>query len=301
MNEQDLRDGLRGAVADSSPPPPMNPNTALDAGRRAHRRRRARWAGAGAAVAVTALAAGAVLALNRPDPGGVLPVDMGSAPGGSANGPEGTKPSWPNGQQDRTATTGPQAQKGEDLLHALTAALPGTLTVDLAVKYPQSDDAVTGAQAQFLDKAGDKEIWDYMATAAVTTKTAPQAGTGRVIAEVYTPGKPGPADVCELAKTFWGVGGECTVKDVQGKQVGLVTKAKDPRIGQVAGYRYSDGTVVFVAQSKDPNNEGGIGRNVTGKDGAAPNGPGAPASMAELPLTVDQLAGLVLSPSFKLS
>jgi hypothetical protein len=293
MNEQELRDGLRGVVAASSPPPPMNPNTALDTGRRAHRRRRARWAGAGAAVAVTALAAGAVLALNRPDPGGVLPVDLGSAPAGSpADGPDNTKPSWPNGQKDRTATNGPQAQRGVDLLNALTAALPGTLVADPAVKYPGTQDTVTNAQAQFLDKAGEKEIWDYLATTAVTTKAAPKAGTGRVIAEVYTPGKLGPDDMCDLARTFWGVGGDCTIYNVQGKQVGVVTKSEDPRIGQVAAYRYSDGTVVFAAQSKDPDNGRGMG---------ATSGSGEPASMAELPLTVDQLAALTLTPAFKIS
>jgi hypothetical protein len=285
MNEQELRDGLRNDLVASSPPPSMNPTTALDAARLAHRRRRARWAGTGAAVAVVALAAGAVLTLSRPDPTGILPLDMGAAPGGTAD----TKPSLPNGQTDRTARSGPRAKKGDQLLQALVAALPDTLTVNTKTQYPGSDTPVTAAQVQFVDRAGDKEIWEYLATAAVNTKTAPTGGTGRVLVAVHTVGNTDPADVCKLAQSFWGVGGACEVRDVQGKKVGVLSKADDERIDQVAAYRYDDGTTVVVAQSKAPDNAAGLGRETGG------------TGMAQPPLTLDQLAALAPAPAFKIS
>jgi hypothetical protein len=283
MNEQELRDGLHDAMVAGSPPPPMNPNTALDAARRAHRRRRASWAGAAAAAAVVALAVGAVVALAPPEHNGLLQIDMAGAQTSSK-----TEPPWPNGQTDRTARSGPQAKKGDQLLQALSAALPDTLSVDANLKYPDSNDTVTAAQAQFAGKAGDKEIWEYMVTTAVTSKSAPKAGTGRVIAEVHTPGNTEPADLCQLARNFWGIGGDCQERTVQGRKVGVVTKSQDERIQQAAGYRYDDGTVVFVAQSQFPDNEGPLSHIAKG-------------SMAQLPLTVDQLAALVFTPSFKIS
>jgi hypothetical protein len=122
----------------------------------------------------------------------------------------------------------------------------------------------------------------------VNRKAAPNAGTGRVLVESVTPGNSGPTDVCELAKGFWGVGGTCETRQVQGKTVGLITKTQDPRIDQVVAYRYDDGTTVAVAQTKQPDNTG---------DSTTP----ANGSMAQLPLTEDQLLPLVLSPAFKVS
>ncbi|MFC0105069.1 hypothetical protein [Kibdelosporangium aridum] len=282
MNEQELRDGLREIMAVSSQPPPMNPNTALDAAKRAHKRRRASWAGAAAGAAVVALAAGTAFALAPA--GESLPIGPAAAPTTTSN-PDNTKTSWPNGQVDRTARSGPRANTADGVLTALKAALPDTVKVDEETAYPGSGDKVTGSQASFDKYTGPdkKEVWQYLATAAVTRKSAPNDGTGRVIALVYTPGNSYPADVCELAPRFWGAGGACQTMVVQDKTVGVVAQPEYPGIDGIVGYRYDDGTVVFVAQSKQSNNEG----------------PDKGSSIATAPLTVDQLAALVLTPSFK--
>jgi hypothetical protein len=292
MNEQQLRDGMREVMVASSPPPSMNPNTALDTARRAHKRRRATWAGVGAGAAVVALAAGSVFALTGTGGGEPLPIDPASG-GTSAAGPgQPTKTEWPDGQTDRTARSGPQADKGKAVLETLKATLPATLVVDATMSHPGSSDPVTGHQAQleaYVDGDQNKQVWEYLATAAVHLKAEPNGGTGRVIVEVTTPGGTS-SDVCDLAtRQFWSVGGSCQTRQVQGKTVGVVTKTDDPRIDQVAAYRYEDGSTVVVAHSKAPDNSGVSGRN---------NGPSA-KGMSQPPLTLDQLATLAINPAFK--
>lgn len=291
MNEQELRDGLREVMVANSPPPAMNPNAALDSARRAHKRRRATYAGSAAGVAVVALAAGTMFALSPSE--STLPIDPAAPPAVSNNdtAPGGkTETSWPDGQTDRTAQSGPQAAKGNALLDALKGAVPDTLTVDLKAAYG-SGRPVTGSQSQFVDYIGGdktKQIWEHLATVAVTPKAAPNGGTGRIFVQVVTPGGAGSTDVCEVAKRFWGIGGTCAPQQIQGKTVGVIAKSSDTRIDQAAAYRYDDGTTVVIAQSKQPTNEG---------DGETP----APGSMTALPLTIEQLAPLVLSPAFKVS
>lgn len=307
MNEQELRDGLREVMAASSQPPPMNPATALDAAKRAHKRRKATWAGAGAGATVVALAAGIVFTLAPA--GESLPIGPAAATGPET--PQVTQPgqaittpppasstegrastSLPSGQTDRTARNGPRSDAVTGLLTALTAALPDTLAVDTNRTYPNSDSKITSGQASFENFHGadnTQEAWQYLAIAAVTRKAAPQAGTGRVLVTVFTPGvdKYQSTDVCVLTPKFWGVGGTCTPQVVQGRTVGVITKTQDARIDNVVGLRHDDGTVVFVAQSKAPDNEGAIGRGVT------------QGAMTDLPLTVDQLSQMVLNPAFK--
>jgi hypothetical protein len=301
MNEQELRDSLRQVMVASSPPPSMNPNAALDSARRAHKRRRATFAGTAAGVAVVALAAGTAFALS---PGETpLPVDpagpgqpavVTAAPPVSGGADQQTKPEWPGGQQDRTATNGPQAAKGDALLASLKTQLPDTVTVNTTITYPDTNPSdkrpVTASQSQFVDYVnGDrtKQIWEYAATVAVNSKAAPTAGTGRVMVQTVIPGNTKSTDVCDVAKSFWGAGGTCAPRLIQGKTVGVITKSDDQRLDQVVAYRYDDGVTVIVAQSRQPSNEG---------DSTKP----ADGSMAQPPLTIDQLTPLVLSPAFKL-
>ncbi|MET0235796.1 MAG: hypothetical protein ABW224_14220 [Kibdelosporangium sp.] len=299
MNEQQLREGLREVLVASSPPPSMNPNEALDSARRAHKRRRATYTGAAAGVAVVVMAAGTMFALS-PGDGTPLPLDPAAAPPPASAPGADTKPAFPNGQPDRTATAGPEAAKGDALLASLKTQLPDTLSVNTTITHPGSDPSakqtVTASQSQFVDYIGGdktKQIWEYSATVAVNTKAAPGAGTGRVLVETVTPGDSRmlverSADVCALARSFWAAGGTCETRQVQGKTVGVITKSEDPRIDQVVAYRHDDGTTVAVAQSRQPDNTG---------DSTKP----ADGSMAQPPLTVDQLATLVLSPAFKIS
>jgi hypothetical protein len=288
LNEQELRDGLHEVMVASSPPP-MNPNTALDAGRRAHRRRRATLAGAAVGVAVAAVATSVVFL------GGGQPQELPVAtqPGDKAGGSvTDTKPSWPNGQTDRTAHNGPRAERGTQLYDALVAALPGTLTLDSRASAPQknSDPQKTGGdplplsmkQAQFEEMHGQVEVWRYTAIASVVRKTQPAAGTGQVYAEILTPGSSTPADLCQAASQWWRNKGDCTITDVQGKKVAVIAATRDERISQVAAYRYDDGTLVVTAQGKDV-----PFTSLPGLDGP--------------PLTLDQLAALALNPALKLT
>nr|WP_042179403.1 hypothetical protein [Kibdelosporangium sp. MJ126-NF4]CEL13805.1 hypothetical protein [Kibdelosporangium sp. MJ126-NF4]CTQ88173.1 hypothetical protein [Kibdelosporangium sp. MJ126-NF4] len=301
MNEQELRDGLREVMAVSSQPPSMNPTEALDAAKRAHKRRRATWAGAGAGAAVVALAAGTVFALTPSND--TLPIDVAATANttdgtpmttnGTAITKSGTETSWPTGQVDRTARNGPRSDTANGVLATLKAALPDTLTVDETTTRPGGGGKITLSQANFNNYYGQgnkQEAWDYSAIAAVASKTNPQGGTGRVLVTVFTPGNPAYADtdVCVLTGKFWGVRGTCEPRTVQGKTVGVIVKPQDSRISTVVGYRYDDGTVVFVAQSTAPNNEG--------------DSSGPPAgSMSTLPLTVEQLAPMALNPAFKVT
>ncbi|ONI79790.1 hypothetical protein ALI144C_23910 [Actinosynnema sp. ALI-1.44] len=286
MNEQELRDGLRDTMAASSPPPSMNPTEALDTAKRAHKRRRATWAGLGAGATVVALAAGTVFALTPS--GESLPID--AATGGvptHGNGPvDTTKTTWPNNQPDRTQHNGPQADKAAGVLATLKAALPDTLKVDENLTHQGSGNKVTMSQAQFANYYGpgnQQQAWEYAAVVSLTRAAAPNGGHGHVIVQVNPPGNEGSSstDVCTLASAFWSSEGPCQTRVVQGKTVGVTTKGERASLDNVAAYRYEDGTVVWVAQSKDASSSQSTG------------------SMSQPPLTADQLAQLALNPAFK--
>ena len=91
-------------------------------------------------------------------------------------------------------------------------------------------------------------------------------------------------DPCALAQTFWGMRGHCIVDQVGPAKVGLVTApVADDRIDQWAAYRHPDGTVVFVAQSRQ-----------------AVNVPSSLPPLTTLPLTPHQLAIQAVNPKFHL-
>ena len=86
---------------------------------------------------------------------------------------------------------------------------------------------------------------------------------------------------CKLATAY--LKGNCSVVDVDGKKVGVVTtNAQRDGYDQWAFYRYGDGTLVVVAQAKKSDN----------------------LKLSPLPqpmFTTQQLAELATSPNFKLS
>lgn len=282
MNETDLKYALRGAMDATGGRPPMDEVAVLDAAKRAERRRGALLAGGVSAVAVAGIAIAAVALYGNGGSGTtIIPAAPGD-PTAATSQPEETRPSWPNGQTDRTATNGPRAEKGVALLDALAAARPAgfdaptDLTYDPALGYSGEPRM---HEAQFVDRVGDSEVWEYRATAPISSG----GGVGQLYAEVYTPGSYQTADGCELAKNLWGMGGECTLIDVHGTPVGVVTASGDPSRGfdQWAAHRRADGTVVFVAQAK-----------------AYPQTlrPG----LAQQPFTVEQLAALATDDRFDL-
>ena len=277
MNEDNLREALRTTMTVAGEPPPMESAAAVTAGRRAVRKRTA-LAGAGLTgvlVAVTALGIG----IGLPGAGG-----RGSAPMGVAGQPSAlpapgdTKPTWPldgdgQPQQDATARSGPRYEKGKQVLQGVLAAVPAGYTTPTG----QTPDDVPMREHQAAVEGGPS--WGYLGSAAV----AKDGGTGRLLVEVHTPGNGMSGSPCALAGQFWKLTGECEVVTVGGAQVGVVVASgSDHRLDQWAAYRYPDGVVVYVAQSRNATNDS--------KPALAP--------LSKLPLTPDQLAAVAADARF---
>ena len=101
---------------------------------------------------------------------------------------------------------------------------------------------------------------------------------------MHTPGNGLPTGPCDLARAFWMMGGQCEVVTTGAVRVGVVARpGEDDRLDQWAAYRHADGTVVYVAQS----------RNATNAESEFP-------PLTALPLTVPELAALAVRPQFHL-
>jgi hypothetical protein len=266
VNEDELRAALRTTMT-LTPPPPMESAAALAAGHQAVRRR--------AALAGTGLIGVLVVATS-------VAIAVGLGPK-SAPITADTKPSWPldgNGQpqEDATARSGMRYEQGVKLQTQLAKSVPAGWTQPTG--QTADGEPLRDHQAQVEgDKSGD--TWSYLASVAVSKG----GRTGRLLAEVHTPGNGLPAgNPCALAQTFWSMRGECHVSTVGSAKVGVVVKPKDDdRLDQWAAYRYADGTVVYVAQSR-----------------LAVNGDSNLRPLTKLPLTVPQLAALAADPKFHL-
>ncbi|MEV4262923.1 hypothetical protein [Kribbella sp. NPDC049584] len=271
MNEEDLNEAFHDVIVRSRPPSPMDPARALDHARRARKRRRVTVAGAGVAALVVAAGAGPVLVANytgNRSEGPMVAGDVGttqpvptptqtSEPSATPTvvgtvAPKTRKSNdpWPEGQVDRTATVGPRADRAVSLMNNLSSSAPaGFSTPNL--KFPDGR-SMRWPQAQYASSDGEPDYWEYMATIPV------QKGdrVGKLLVESTTPdGKPA-TDPCTLARKFWGGTGACTVMDVGGKKVGVLTTDGRGGFDQWAAYRYDDGTVVFVAQAKKVEDSG---------------------------------------------
>jgi hypothetical protein len=286
MNEQDLKQALRDVMVASSPPPSMDSSRALGVAHKARSRRRATWAGALVAVAVVGVGVGAALVVPTGDgPSPSLQMGNGNGNIGGASvtsAPPTTRKTgdpWPEGQTDRTATSGPRADKAVNLMNTLGSSLPQGFTAP-DLKYPDGR-AVRWPQAQYASADGEPDYWEYLAMIPVQKDN----GVGTMLVETQTPdGKPA-SEPCALAQTFWGMPGECTVIDVGGKKVGVVTKNTSGRedFDQWAAYTHADGTVVFLAQSQKVRD-----------DATRP-------PLAQPVFTPQQLAELVTSEKFKVT
>ncbi|RSM50487.1 hypothetical protein DMB66_43445 [Actinoplanes sp. ATCC 53533] len=286
MNENDLREAMRASLT-ITPPPPMESAAAVTAGRRAVRRRTT-LAGAGVAavlVTATALAVNPGLRLVAGGDGGNAPwagPGVPSAHPTPADAGDHTKPAWPldgdgQPQEDATARSGERYEQGKKLLDEILAVVPAGWskpTGETADKIPlrSHQAAVEG------DNSG--KTWGYLASAAV----AKDGGTGRLLAEVHTKDNGLPQEPCELARSFWTMGGDCEIVTVGTARVGVVKSGgSDSGIDQWAAFRHSDGVVVYMAQSR-----------------TASNGEANPGSLTNLPLTVPQLAALATDARFHL-
>jgi hypothetical protein len=182
---------------------------------------------------------------------------------------------WPDGQSDRTATAGPHADRAVALMNDLSSSVPaGFGTPNL--KYPDGR-SMRWPQGQYASADGEPDYWEYAASIPVQK----DGKVGMLRVQSTTPdGKPA-TDPCKLAQRFWAAPGTCTVVDVGGKKVGLATNGHDS-YEQWAAYRYDDGTVVILAQTKK-----------TDQPELSP--------LTQPVFTNHQLAELVTSPKFKLS
>jgi hypothetical protein len=291
MNENDLRQALRTTMATATPPPPMSEQSTLDAARLAERRRRAQWAGVGSAaaavlvIAMAVVVVGATSGAGGPDTGALQPPPTTSSTTTSERPTDiGTSTSWPNGQTDRTASSGPEYDKGVTLLTELDASVPAGFEApdDLKGTGDLAGAPMKEQQAQYRDTVDDVEVWEYMADAAVTKGDK----VGRLLAEVLTPGNGATGEGCGLAPALWGMEpSTCSEVLVDGKKVGVFTQDRPDGIGaqfnQWAGYRYDDGTVVWIAQA-----------SFRAHTDFPP--------LAKLPLTSQRLAELVADPRFRL-
>ena len=271
MNEEDLNEAFHDVIVRSRPPASMDPGRALDQARRARKRRTVMWAGAAVVTLVVAAGAGPVLIANytgNRSEGPMVAGDTGTtrpaatpsslSTSSSTPTPAGTmapktrksNDPWPEGQVDRTATAGPRADRAVTLMNNLSSSAPaGFSTPDL--KFPDGR-SMRWPQAQYASSDGEPDYWEYMATIPV------QKGdrVGKLLVESTTPDGMPATDPCTLARKFWGGTGACTVTDVGGKKVGVLTTNGRGGFDQWAAYRYDDGTVVFVAQAKKVEDSG---------------------------------------------
>ncbi|NGY57305.1 hypothetical protein G7043_00010 [Lentzea sp. NEAU-D13] len=250
MNEQDLKRVFENAVVASSPPPSMDPVLALDVARKARSKRRSSIVGALVAVLVVGAGLGSAFALN---PTGAKEYMMGAGPSSSSSSPWTGK--WPDGQTDRTAHNGPQADRAQKVLDELKGIVPAGYDAP-QLRYEDSRDPddpkgysgdMQRTQGQVSSNKGDEvEVWEYMAQ----TPVRKDGKVGWLLAEVSTPNPRLPDDPCALAKSFWGMGGECKVYDVKGLKVGVVQNNPSGRdqFDKWASYKAQDGSTVTIAQ-----------------------------------------------------
>ncbi|MCP2246916.1 hypothetical protein [Lentzea aerocolonigenes] len=254
MNEQDLKRAFQDVVVASSPPPAMDPGRALDAARKARSRRRSSITGAVVAVLVVGIGLGSAFALN---PQGTKEYITGAGPSSSSSSrPSSGMPDtqwgeeWPVGQSDRTATNGPQADRGTQLLELAKASVPaGYDTPDLKYKDPTMYGGMLRAQAQISTNKGETpEVWQY--TAYVPVRKGDKVG--QLTVEVSTPNPKAPTDPCALVTRYQGGSGGCKIMDVDGKQVGTAASVQPGRpAGTVAAYRAANGWTVMVTQEEE--------------------------------------------------
>jgi hypothetical protein len=287
MNENELRAALRETIAVHPEPPPMESSTAIAAGRRAGLRRNL-LAGTGAA-AILGITLAVVPGQGRfngstgiqpagdpseavqPFPTG-YPAPSASWADGTPSGDE-TKPSWPpEASGDATADTGEHYDTGEKLLASLVDAVPDGYTAP-------SGSTADGIPFRSHQATVEGDFWRYLASVVISEGEA----SGQLVVEVSEPGNGLPEDPCAVARAFWNRGGTCTPVSAGKLKVGVVREGDGT---SWAGYRHSDGTVVYVMQSVSPSL-------------SDPSQPGALTPLPSLPLDDDELAALATDASFR--
>ncbi|MDX8145046.1 hypothetical protein SK854_23255 [Lentzea sp. BCCO 10_0061] len=254
MNEQDLKRAFQDVVVASSPPPSMDPGIALDRAHKARSKRRASITGAAVAVLVVGVGLGSAFALN---PQSTKDYLIGAGQSSSSNPGKPGMPDtqwgeqWPVGQSDRTATNGPQADRGTQLLNLAKASLPaGYDAPDLKYKDPSMYGGMLRAQAQVSSNKGETpEIWEY--TAYVPVRKDDKVGQLTVIVTMPNPKR--PTNPCAVPNGVHGIAGsDCKIYEVAGNQVGVASPV-NPAQGNAttASYRAANGWTVTITQEEE--------------------------------------------------
>lgn len=174
----------------------------------------------------------------------------------------------------------------EWLMHELTDVRPdGYDAPDMLSGIPDPDSGKP-YRLRRAEGGGYDPTLDGAASYNVEIPITKDGGTGLLIADVGAPGDGKAEDPCALSARFDGATAEsCAEVTVDGKRVGVVTKAKIDKwskelaTAQWARYRHPDGTVVTILQ--DPEFE----------DSGRP-------SLAQQPFTVPELAQLAVDKRF---
>lgn len=273
MNEHEFQTALRTAMRSTPEPPPMSDAPVLDAAHRDRRRRRTLWAGAGSAVAVAGVLGAAMILVPAPPDnlniGSAVPRSAAASPNLTTTPPANAEPTFPNGQPDRTARSGPRYEKGVDLLAAVNSVLASRVVVT---------ESGWSHLAQYEDTIKGTEVWSYQATVPV----AQDDRFGSLHVTVYTPGNKYTGNACDI----YGPDVGCSEEVVGGVSVGSFTgrpanpggMVVHPGSDQWAVYRYEDGTVVVAGQE--------------GEDSRVNDDP----ATERLPLTPRQLAEVAADP-----
>ncbi|WP_329789796.1 hypothetical protein V1227_37150 [Lentzea sp. DG1S-22] len=249
MNEQDLKRAFQDVVVASSPPPSMDPGVALGRAHKARSKRRASITGAVVAVLVVGVGLGSAFALN---PQGAQEYLTGAGPSSSSSGMPDTQwgEQWPVGQSDRTATNGPQADRGRQLLELAKASVPaGYDTPDLQYQDSGPRGDMLRGQAQVSSNKGETpEVWEY--TAYVPVRKGDKVG--RLTVRVSTPNPKDQADPCTVLRRPEGGSGSCKTYEVDGKQVATLPSTNPAMpAGTWASYRAANGWTVTVGQEEE--------------------------------------------------
>ncbi len=266
MTEQDVRDGLHGAVADE-PPLHLDPDALVATARREARRRRALVSvgAATTAIAVAAVAVPVALGISRGTaPVATRPPVSSAAPADVPWPPRGVEPKYYSAKQ--------LLQRGNEMRAHLTQVFPAAVPGASAV-------AVQAFQGEAAGDVSDGQ--KYLNSFVVFTSAGKRYAVG---VNVFAPGafEQGPADLCADDPAPCALLGKRGRGEVLAVEEPLGDASQGMRIVSVYQFR-PDGSVTYAS-----------GYNYD------PTSTVRPAPAADLPVTVGQLATLAADPAIGL-
>lgn len=281
--------------------PPVIPDPLLGTDRRRSGPRRSpRLAVAGSVLAVVGAAVAVLLIAQFTTPqtrqlpagsGGGAPV-LTSPPAGSGGSGPAQKDTGPT--ESHTPYAGPEFDRAKRLLETLRGVVPtsyrlppmptGDPSKDYTTPTSGPDGGIPPASFEVVRDEGPVgwKGWAYDGNTNVTRS----GRTGSVGVRVWTLVPAPHGNLCSLLRTWYWVGGSCRMVSAGGKQVALTTRAAgnpsggfDSRADNWASYRYPDGTLVMILQSRS-------------------DYPDSTPSLTHPVFTDSQLAALAVDPRF---